>query len=509
MTNTLTWSPFQLAIFDWAEKQRGSARVDAVAGSGKTTTLEELVRRITANQLRRTSVAFCAYNKSIAADIKARVGDLQGVRVGTFHGFGYGAWMKAYPKAKLDEKKCQNILTASEVPEEYHAFALAAVSLAKGHAIGVLTPFDSQAAWHYLVSHYELEETLTDNPLLLDDAAMGRLLTNGLAYAQQLLRASISKDGDVIDYDDMIYAPLVHNARFWENDWVLVDEAQDTNPARRALARKMLRPNGRLIAVGDPHQAIYGFTGADADALDLIEKEFACTRLPLTVSYRCPRAVVAHAQQLVSHIQSAPNAPEGKVSTQTEENFLTNTSSLTHEDAVLCRNTKPLVELAFTLIRAGVPCHVEGKDIGRGLTALARKWRIKSVEKLTERLEAYREKEVARLVAKGQEQKADSLSDRVSTVLVIAAGKQTVDEVCAAIDKLFGDVKPGQRSPNLTLCTAHKSKGREWNRVYLWGRNRYMPSKFARQQWQIQQEENLQYVAITRAKSTLIEVIVK
>ena len=40
------------------------------------------------------------------------------------------------------------------------------------------------------------------------------------------------------------------------------------------------------------------------------------------------------------------------------------------DDAILCRNTKPLVKIAFNLIKRGIPCHVEGRDIGAGLIKL-------------------------------------------------------------------------------------------------------------------------------------------
>ena len=98
----------------------------------------------------------------------------------------------------------------------------------------------------------------------------------------------------------MIYMPLIKRMKFWGFRWVFVDEAQDTNPARRAMIRAMLAPGGRVVAVGDRHQAIYGFAGADADSLDLIAADFNASRLPLTTTYRCPQAVVSFAQQWVS-----------------------------------------------------------------------------------------------------------------------------------------------------------------------------------------------------------------
>ena len=44
--------------------------------------------------------------------------------------------------------------------------------------------------------------------------------------------------------------------------------------------------------------------------------------------------------------------------------------------------------------------------------------------------------------------------------------------------------------------------------MYLYARNKLMPSGYARQDWQVVQEYNLIYVAITRAQERLVEVSV-
>jgi DNA helicase-2/ATP-dependent DNA helicase PcrA len=72
---------------------------------------------------------------------------------------------------------------------------------------------------------------------------------------------------------------------------------------------------------------------------------------------------------------------------------------------------------------------------------------------------------------------------------------------------LFQDSDDPKKPRNaVTLSTVHKSKGREWPRVFLLGQEKYMPSKYARQAWQLEQEMNLIYVAYTRAMSELIFV---
>lgn len=508
MENTVTLgpSPQQLAVYDFVEHGSGSAQIEAVAGSGKTTTL------LGAVALMQGSVAFAAYNKKIADEIQTKLGRMNlgpQVRAGTFHSFGFRSWRQVAPKVQVESRKLfklQDELKQSDTP--LAEFARKAVSLAKQAGIGLFSQLEDRQAWYQLVAHFDLEETLISDGKRPKAVDLDELVEKGIDAAITLLKLSIERDTVMIDFDDMIYAPLIHNAKVWQNDWVLVDEAQDTNPVRRAFAKKMLKPGGRFLAVGDSRQAIYGFTGADANAMKLIEQEFACTTMPLTVTYRCPKSVVQFARQWVSHIEPHPDAPQGVYRTMDEEEFLA--GPFDPSDAILCRNTKPLVELAYGFIKRGIPCHVEGRDIGAGLLALAKKWkRIHAVDDLVDRLVLWREAETERLLAKGQEVKAESLADKVDTLLIIIQqlpGGATMYDLELKITTLFEDSE-GNARQTLTLSTVHKSKGREWDRVFLYGRNWYMPSKYARQDWQKLQEANLCYVAATRAKKTLVDVL--
>lgn len=510
MSTPRTWSPYQQNFFDWIRAGTGSCVLVAVAGSGKTTVLVEGSRHM------RGSIASAMYNKSAATEFQGRLAEA-GIgnnehRAGTFHSHGFSALRRVYPRAKLDERaKTALLLDTCKVPKEFHSFCAKLVSLAKQGAVGLLQPEADDATWWGIIRHHDLDGDL-------EDPAAARWC---IGWARDMLERGRAACPELIDFDDMIYMPVVMKTmRVWQNDWLLVDEAQDTNPARRCLARKMLRPGGRAVFVGDPCQAIYGFTGADNDSLDLIRSEFGCAELPLTISYRCPRAVVADAQRLVPHIEASPEAAEGAVHECFLEDLLPTVQPgevsgnraitippverLTADDAILCRNTKPLVKLAFKLIRAGTACHVEGREIGAGLLRLATRWKsVRTMDRLREKLTGYLEQETAKLMAKGQEAQAGALADRVETLLVIMDGCPDL----ACVEKKIGDLfRDGE--PTLTLSTIHKSKGREWGRVFILGRSTYMPSKWARQDWQRDQERNLEYVAVTRSKGELINVVV-
>lgn len=515
-------SPQQLAVLNWVSQERGSLNLVARAGCGKSTTLLMVVQEIVARRMYGSGIAIMAFNKAIADEFKeklieAGVTDWKQAKAGTVHSFGYAAWRKIAPNARIDDKKVKKIIdgfAASGALDGFYQRNVGSiaklVSLGKQTAFGFGPAITDRHAWFDLVDHHGVND-------LADNDTPDNLVTAAIAVYQR----SIEQDREVIDFDDMILAPLVHNVRMWQHDWVLIDEAQDTNAARRALALKMLRPRtGRLIAVGDDRQAIYGFTGADSDAMELIRKELGSKVLPLTVTYRCPKSVVAEANRLVPDLIAHDSAPEGdvrgmaltrEVDGKVVHWFQAEKPAIT--SVVLCRNTKPLVEQAYTLIRNGVGCRVEGREIGDGLVALARRWKkIKTLAALIEKLEDYAEKEIAKYTAKGREDRAQAIEDKVGTVIEIAKqlineGKTDIEDLVAFVGSLFGDTAPGEQPKVLTLSTIHKSKGREWGTVYLLDRAGTLPSPWARKDWQQRQEENLEYVAITRSKGELVDLV--
>ena len=135
--------------------------------------------------------------------------------------------------------------------------------------------------------------------------------------------------------------------------------------------------------------------------------------------------------------------------------------------------------------------------------SLVKRAKARGLAQLQTKLEVYRDREMAKFVAKGQEQKADALQDRVASIFTVVESldenHRTVPALIAAIEGLFSN----ETGACLTLSTVHKAKGREWPTVAIL-EPELMPSKFARQDWQYQQEQNLIYVAYTRAQLHLI-----
>lgn len=492
-------SPQQAAFFDWALNGKGNAFVEAVAGAGKTTSLMECTNLLMkATNDNDNLVMIVAYSKAIArelsAKIKARGWFWKAVQASTFHSAGWKAWTFRAKGCKLNEYKTRDIMGKMQIPEGYESFIETLVSLAKNHVLD----YRAHGEMMDLVHHHNLQSELDK----------GQTVDEGIEWASRVLKRSDDLRYEQADYDDMIYLPVKYDIRMFQYKFVMVDEAQDTNPARRMMAAKMVAPGGRAIFVGDRHQAIFGFTGADSDAVDLIIKSFNCTSLPLTVTYRCPKSVVSAAQAYVSHIEAHATAPEGEVIRMTTEQFKADYSKLLPTDAILCRKTAPLVSLAYELIRKGIPCHVEGRDIGKGLKKLLTRWKVKTIDAYMKKLDEYERTQVERFVKARKETAAEAIKDRCATIRILADGCADVACMVAKVDSLFGNSDSEneterERFNNLTLSTVHKSKGREWGNVYVLGFSEYMPSPMAKQAWEKQQENNLIYVAFTRAQSKL------
>lgn len=502
MPDTLQQIAFLNALLNTTDNLALRAR----AGTGKTTTILRGVDEYR-KRFPYAEIVVCAYNKAIADEvgeklvkmgIETKWTEANGRRIpprvtsSTLHGLGYGL-VRGIFKSEVDEDKVKKLIAERNDPiyREYPAQIGQLVSYAKGAGFGFFKdlPISSTQAWFDLADHYDVNGV--DDMLQMEEI---------VTAAQSIYIASLEMTS-VIDFDDMILFPLIKNLTVkYGKDLIFLDEAQDLSRARQALAKKFIKwRGGRMVVVGDDRQAIYGFSGADAAALSNLIESLNCTVLPLSVTWRCPKSVVRLAQMLVPDIEAHDDALEGEVL-----NMEVLPDDMKPTDAILCRNTAPLITAAYKLIRKGIPCKVEGRAIGQGLEKLVTRWKVRTIDAMLNRLELYRAREIQKAVAKGSQAKADEVNDRCDTLLEIAneclrKGCTSVDDVRQFISNLFAD----GATDVVTLATYHRSKGREWERVFLWEHYQRCPSKAARQQWQRDQEDNLAYVAFTRSKHTL------
>ena len=492
-------SNYQTAVFNWVKEGKGNALVSATAGSGKTTTLVEALKLV------KGEAVVLAFNKKIQMEMesKLRKNNLNASAY-TVHSLCFGVLKRTLGRVTVDDKKLNFIVdglfSSDEEAKSYGRFVVKLVQLAKDDGVCLFWQPSEASEWVRLIEHHNLElEENTDIAKALEFAQKAILLNN--------------KD-EKTNFSDMIYLTMLKGLRMPKYDWVLVDECQDLSRLRQAVCKSLQHDKTRYMFVGDRGQAIYGFTGADSNALEQIVTDFDAIELPLSVSYRCSKAVVNHAKAFYPTIESHSEASEGSVETLTYDTLAekAETLNLSYTDSILCRTNAPLLRTAFSLIKKGIACRIEGRDIGQGLINIIQKWKVAKLDTLEQRLEVYKDREIQKAKVKNNDSLASIVEDKVECIKACidkckAEGKTHVRELIELILSMFSNSDDTRTPKNLlTLCSVHKSKGLEWNRVFLLGRKDYMPSKWAKKDWMKVQENNLVYVAITRAKETLVEV---
>lgn len=466
-----TPSAYQQAVFDAVKRADGNYVVEAVAGSGKTTTIVHALEHTPKD----SSVAFVAFNRHIAKELAHRAPDH--VKVSTLHSLGFAAVRQAFGNVLVDQDKIKSIVKPLLADEEMILFP----TVRKLVALAKATLSDD---YQFLCNRYGIEVNGDQDKIFqLADYAL----------------AESMKQTSVVDFDDMCWLPVILELPCQRFDWLFVDETQDLNNCQISLVLRSVKEDGHVIAVGDRHQSLYGFRGADTDAIPNVIKALDAKTLPLSITYRCPRLHVRLAQQFVPNIEPAEWAKEGTISNVSENDAL---RMMRDGDMVLCRCNAPLVKPAFSLIRQGRKAVILGRDIGKGLKVLVEKMKAKDdIHLMLNKLADYRSREISKLMAAKKTGQVQVLEDKVDTIVALADGCQTVSSLMRKIDRVFSDEATG-----VVFSSVHRAKGMEAERVFILRRD-LMPHPRATQPWEQVQERNIQYVAFTRSKSELIFVM--
>ena len=486
-------SPYQLAIREAFCTTRDNLLVQACAGSGKTTLLAQLCETITPAD----SVVALSFNKVIAESFKKKLPYF--VTSCTMHSLGLRICKMNVSGAKFDGHKRDNTIKALIKTGGFSKFDAPLIhddaDWLVGMALSTMTDLNDLPAVMRMASTYNGELNLPD--------------VSASVAASALTQCRM--DTAVIGFDDMIDAPLFHRYRPLQFSVVMVDESQDLTVQQMEFLAMILKPGGRIVAVGDRWQSIYQWRGADSEAMSRIKAKFNCVEMPLSICYRCPTSVVNLARQITTTIEVSPNAKEGEVIKLTATDNVAD--ELEPGTMVVCRVNAPLMPLAMSLIRQGKKVVIRGKDIGSGLVAMVKKIdmaiRRANPNLITVQREVFLDGlliEAQRKVQKAMD--ADKLSsalfaiDQYETVVAAFTELSSVPELVDVLTHLFKDEDQG-----VVMSSVHRAKGLEADTVVILGPE-LMPHPLAQYASNIeeamQQENNLKYVAITRAKRRLI-----
>ena len=490
-------SQYQKAIFDYIQHEKGNLVVEAAAGSGKTYTLVKALSLIPQDK----RVLMTAFNKDIVKELTKKVKEFPNVEVRTLHGLGMilttrglrigGMKPEGYKYTQLIYNHWQD-LTKTNINKLSRNARKSFVENTKK-----LVDF---GRFYLATTRSEMIELMTkyDIPCVADevDVALKVMAIGG-------------KNLDSIDYTDMIWMPHIYDLHLQEceYDFIMVDECQDLNVAERNLVLRCLKEGGRLIAVGDSNQCIYGFSGSDPDSFRAIQSIPNTVSMPLSISYRCPESVVKFAQNLVPSIEAKQGAEEGVILD------CVSLDDVHDGDMVLCRNNAPLLQVYCKLLEQGKRAYIRGSDVGKNLQNIVIGTHkdylytnlkqdgvfIRLYEDLFNSRKAIMERYGISQEDAMKHETIQAKLDMIRALEVLGADLTTTEELTKKIEDIFPKNDKGE---GIMLSTVHKAKGLEADNVFIACAS-LMPSKSALDEWQVQQERNLMYVAYTRAKKVL------
>ena len=591
-------------------------QINAVAGSGKTSTLLHLLDQIPESDHAQT--LFCAFNRRIVEELQARAPN--SVTVKTINALGASTLYRHFnrghpgltpptapiPNSSLHSSNLSRTSSAASIPaasspagtslsgtsrwpsgpgngpqlqnNRYgrmftlyanrfmpdltgeHRITFQRTLLAWLHLLRVtLTPQADFNAFERVAETYGVEHLPSDRTPML------KALLVLLEWGRRGPPTNLDPKGELhpargVDFTDQLWLPHVLELQPKTYQYVLVDEAQDLSSAQRELVLRSRGLNAKLVAVGDAHQAIFGFAGADFTWFERIAQATNAKRLPLSVTYRCAKSIATLARAIVPQIKAAKGAVAGRVRLMGETQAF---ESFRQSDLILCRTNAPLFDAAFKLIARDQAVQVLSKDLTPSLALILEmvgklgpwsnfegsleRWRLEQqrgiegayseayrraleLERVDDRAACLR---AAFLAGVERPENAVALLDRFRALSVeanlepnVQSGHESTLELNSESNRESnletGDTSGSpsiarssivrssiaKRSPNsglIRLASIHTAKGLEADRVFIL-KPHLLPHRMASSVLARGQEENLRYVAITRARLELVLV---
>lgn len=311
-------------------------------------------------------------------------------------------------------------------------------------------------------------------------------------FASTALKILALSDADrsCMDFDDMIRFHVLDQKVFSDSDIFIGDEFQDSTPVRIEIVRLLAKKGTIVHVMGDQDQGIYVFTGASIHSFTDAIQALGSTVMPLTVNFRCSKAVIREAQKLVPDIKNWDGAAEGEVRELFDKDEFANLFQ--PGDCAIARFNKIIIPNVFKLLRQGKKATIQGADFGKQIVKIVKSVSAQAMDDFNTKLSKMEERDLGKCQT---EFGRSVIEDKYATIAYFADNSKTVNEMITLIESLFSDKSI---SPYI-FSTAHKSKGLEWPNVFILDHKGFRAPQ-AKQAWQVECERRLEYVAKTRAK---------
>jgi len=478
----------------------GNAVVEALAGCGKSKTIEMMCLSINP----RKSILITAFNVHIANKLKEELKDYKNISVHTYHSLGFYILRLKYGNdIAFDEYKYKNYVSnnLNELSDGLFANVVGGNRIRYKKNIEKLIDY---SRYNKAQSIREIEKCARKYGV--------ELVANECNVVLKVLKWGKS-NVKTIDYTDMIWLPyelgIKANLKPVQYDMIFVDEAQDSSPIQQNLIDICKGRSSRFIVVGDENQCINSWAGSDMEAFKHFSEMDNVKKFSLNVSYRCCKKVVDLIKSTyIPDFTSAPNAIDGEV------NYNASISKINEGDLVLSRYTSLLVEMYVKLIKAGRIAKIRGLGIGKELNDEIDRYsnNAKTIQDVIANLfqemfancNQFVEENKCSMKQALMEKSTMLMYDEILSIIAISEGLTSIEDVKSKINEMFinDDDSIENNRDMITLSTVHRAKGLESDNVFILCPST-MPSSLARRDWEIAAEDNVVYVAWSRAKKSL------
>ena len=543
----MNYTTEQKNIFNFVKNGFGSGIIDAVAGAGKTTTIIESAKYLKD----QSKTLFCAFNKSIANEIGKKFSDraMDLVSVKTIHSLGFGILRSNLgSELKLDDNKYKSLikdekfelaskegienilrinnLDPNNIIDQYQQYGVNnLIRLIRSRLIEINKKFRSTYTktnfedFKDMVLHFSLF-----NEIEAKKSNFDREL--GEYYNLHLLLLEFgnlfSKKTMIIDFVDMLYLPIkwkLEPNRVY--DFVFVDECQDLSKSQLGIVLKHTSKSGRMLSVGDPRQSIYGFTGADIESFDHVKQASNAKELQLTKCFRCPRKVIEIAKTIRSDIEGAKQNDGNVVSIESDLVV----KQAKEGDLIISRTRAPLTSLVFEFIDRNIQVRIheeEVKEIINELKIMFKRNELSAIiDSYSMGFEKFKEPVLKRgewIIRKNAERIVDKTERDIHVNSELAFMNRKINFIqkkynewklhCSTIYDILQTIKKfiTKQGNSIRLSTIHRAKGLEEKRVFILDYDVMPMLRPSQKNWEVTQEVNLKYVAVTRAMDSLFLV---
>ncbi len=506
----------------------------AGAGTGKTFTLIERMIRIASETGHPERILALTFTNAAAFEMKTRYRNRCESAITpefrTFHSFAYSLLCN-----DLDVRKQVGYMYVPKIVDE-----------------GAKSRIETKVK---LQLNVKLSSAKLANPSNLSYKEQFEYNTYKQAVRRELIKSNYITFDILIDCICSLFEQNDSSVQKYKDlyQYIFVDEFQDTDPKQWNFVQSF--SNADIFVCGDALQAIYGFRGADSSIIKALAKSPDWTAIKLFENYRSTSEICKFANNMSDYaddeyrieIESTKSGKPVKVKryetvpymkcvdTSCLDSIIRDSTNTDGTSAILCRTNREVDDVCSYLDKLNVPYDRniqknEAEQILKSITdnAYFADWisTYLSSENYAEYIRncTINPDKLPIQILSSEYGRLPQISERMDYVIqirrIIKDTTLTIDSrINSILDMLYIDSKYMEdtntiqcandliayclgklhsiEDSKLYVGTAHSVKGLEYNNVYVIG-----PGGFS---WKLKDEQNknLYYVAITRAKSRL------